>query len=135
MKASEIVAAAVQAALRAKDGRTSDSDLDAADWEAMYLAQCEATDEWAKRARDAEHAKAPDTLRKRIDDLEKDLATVNRRLSAMNAAAAALEAPLSAAERSADEEYIDSRMGPGWTKTLAAALRKCDGSTGDKEKS
>jgi uncharacterized protein involved in exopolysaccharide biosynthesis len=113
MKASEIVAAAVQAALRAKDGRTSDSDLDAA----------------------AEHAKAPDTLRKRIDDLEKDLATVNRRLSAMNAAAAALEAPLSAAERSADEEYIDSRMGPGWTKTLAAALRKCDGSTGDKEKS
>lgn len=86
MKASEIVAAAVEAALAALRARGEGlvRDLGAKQWEAMYLAQCEATDEWAERARAAEHAKAPATLQKRIQDLERDLAAVNKRLSIAN---------------------------------------------------
>jgi uncharacterized protein YicC (UPF0701 family) len=129
MTASEIVAVAVQSALRAKDGRTSDSDLDATDWEAMFLAQCEATDEWAKRARDAEHAKAPDTLRKRIDDLEKDLATVNRRLSAMNEGekAVLLEAA-EAARRALDDcthpDCIEDRRRKGYSSCAGGHIAR-----------
>lgn len=86
MRQSEIVAAASQAAVRAIRAENSlDPSEDARFWEAMYQGQCEATDEWAKRARAAEQAKAPDTLQKRIDDLERDLARVNSRLTSANA--------------------------------------------------
>lgn len=48
------------------------------DWQAMYTAQCYATDAWAKKA----EAHGDAALQARIADLEAALATVNRRLVA-----------------------------------------------------
>lgn len=84
---SDIIALAVRAALGAKAGNvTLDGDLSAKDWEAMYLAQCEATDETAKRFQHIKEAKADATLKARIAELERDLAAVNRRLTDANGA-------------------------------------------------
>lgn len=87
MKPSEIVAAAAEAAVRAmRHPDNTRSDLSRAELQAMYDAQCEATDEYAKIANEAKKAKAPETLRIRVTELEGDLAAVNRRLAEANGA-------------------------------------------------
>lgn len=92
IKASEIVAIAVRGALYALRNPTpaatpADMQLTLAEWQAMYQAQCEATDEWSARAEAAENARRPSELEKRIKELERQLATVNRRLGNANGTA------------------------------------------------
>lgn len=92
MKPSEVVAIAVRSALYAMRNPTpaaspTDMPLKLDEWQAMYVAQCEATDEWARRARAAESARAPSTLEARIKELESQLAAVNGRLGVANSTA------------------------------------------------
>jgi hypothetical protein len=56
-------------------------DLTADQWEAMYTAQCSATDKWFDQYVAEKDRKADETLLARIADLEASLATVNQRLA------------------------------------------------------
>jgi hypothetical protein len=64
--------------------RASDDELTPDEWQAMYTAQCYATDQWAKKA----EAGGDAALLARIADLEAALATVNQRLTAAQTAEA-----------------------------------------------
>ena len=77
--ASEIIDAAVRAALYVKD-EAPDKDISRQALFAMYHAQCSVTDRLAEEAR----KRGPKALTERIKELEQDLATVNRRLSDAN---------------------------------------------------
>lgn len=147
MKQSEIIAAATEAALRALRTPDRSSELNLYEMRAMYDAQCEATDEWAKRAQVAEHAKAPATLQKRIDDLERDLAIVNRRLAAVNEGPKAiLQEAAEAARRALDDcthpDCIEDRRRKGYSscagghlaRRVVKAIRGDDLPSGDPEK-
>lgn len=63
--------------------RESDDDLTPDEWQAMYTAQCYATDAWAKKA----EAGGDAALLVRIADLEAALAKVNARLTQVQAEA------------------------------------------------
>lgn len=100
MKPSEVVAAAAEAAVRAiRHPDNTRSDLSAKEWEAMYHAQCSATDDWAEQAETAKRAKGSAALNARIKELERALATVNERLSSANDSELAL---IMAARRAKD---------------------------------
>lgn len=84
MKTSDVIGRAVAEALEAKKDYAllEADDFDAANWFAMYQAQCSATDQFAKAAR----AKSDAALQARIAELEEQCARLNRRITEANEA-------------------------------------------------